>query len=189
MTEPNVNQVIVAGNGTVYVGPTSATAPSTNDPTDTLTGFTELGYVTTDGVTWTDSKDITDINAWQSFYALRKIVTGKTSTFAFGLMEYSPASVILAFGGGTVTGTSDGYRFVPAAAGTIDERSLVIDYQDGTTNCRIYVPKGIVTGEVATNFRRTEAAVLPITFAATPGSGDDPYWFITDSPSWSDYTL
>lgn len=184
----DADQIVVASNGTVYVAATSATAPTT--ATNSLTGFTELGFVTEEGVTFTDSKEITDINVWQQFYPARKIVTSKASSVSFQLREWRAHNVQLAFGGGTITGSGSNYTYVPPAAGTIDERSMVIDWQDGSKNYRLYIPRGIVSDAVETNLVRTNSAVLPITFSVTPASDTaDPYKLFTNDPAFADYSL
>lgn len=183
----NANNVVVGANGTVYVAATSASAPTT--VSSVLTGFTELGYVTEDGATWTDGKEITDIHAWQELYPIRKLITAKTSTLAFGLREWRAKNVILAFGGGTVASVSGGYSYTPPSATTLDSRSLILDWQDGSKNYRLYFPTGIVSENVETHLTRSDSAVLAITFAATPSGTQTAYKLFTDDPAWADYSL
>lgn len=182
---PNADAIVVAGNGTVRVAPVGTTQPTT--PTATpAAGWLDLGYVSEDGVTFTDSKDIEDVNAWQSFYPVRKIITGKNAQLSFDLREWDERTTSLAFGG-TVTNPSAGvWKLVPAAAGTLDLRAMMIDWQDGSKNYRLIVPRGLVVEEVETNLTRTGSAVLPITFAAVPVStAVDPYLLLTDDIAFS----
>lgn len=183
----DADAIVVGSNGSVYIGATSASAPTS--VSSGLTGFTDLGYVTEDGATFSDTKEITDINAWQSFYPVRKIVASKASTLAFGLREWKAHNIILAFGGGTVTGSGSNYTYTPPDPGTIDERSLILDWQDGSKDYRLYLPRGIVSETVETNLTRTGSAVLPITFAVTPADGQDAYKLFTNDPAFADYSL
>jgi len=182
----NADAVVVAGNGTVRVAPVGTTQPTT--PTGApVAAWLDLGYVTGDGVTFTDSKDITDVDAWQSFYPIRKIITGKNATLAFALREWDERNIPLAFGGGSVTNPSAGvWRYAPPAAGTLDLRAMMIDWIDGIKNYRLIIPRGLVTETVETNLVRTDSAVLPITFAAIPlSTAVDPYLLLTDDLSFS----
>lgn len=178
----NADQIVVASNGTVYVGETSASAPT--DATSSLSGFTELGFVTEDGVTFTDSKTNEPINVWQSFYPVRRVVTEKEATVTFSLRQWNNTTIPLAFGGGTISGTGP-FTYTPPAPEDLDERSLVVDWQDGEKSYRLYFGKGMVTEAVETNLTRTGSAVLPITFSVTPAAGDDPYLLFVDDDEFS----
>lgn len=182
----NADAIVVAANGNVRVAPVGATQPTTPDAAPAA-AWLDLGYVSEDGVTFTDSKEIEDVNAWQSFYPVRKIVTGKEATLAFALREWDERTVPLAFGGGTITSPSAGvWRYVPPAPGTLDLRALMIDWQDGDKDYRLIVPRGMVSEAVETNLVRTGAADLPITFSAIPASTtSDPYILLTNDIAFS----
>jgi hypothetical protein len=182
----DADQIVVAANGTVYVAPVGTTQPT--DPTSApAAAWVDLGYITEDGATFTDSKEIEDILAWQSFYPVRKIVTGKEASASFALRQWNENSIPLAFGGGSVTNPSTGvWRYVPPNPEDLDERALMIDWQDGDKNYRLIIPKGLVTEAVETQLVRTGSAELPITFAAVPAStDDDPFVLITDDLAFS----
>lgn len=182
----NADAIVVAGNGTVRVAPVGTTEPTTPTAAPSA-AWLDLGFVTEDGVTFTDSKDIEDVLAWQSFYPVRKIITGKEATLAFSLREWDERTIPLAFGGGSVTNPSAGvWRYAPPAPGTLDLRAMMIDWQDGSKNYRLIVPRGLVVEEVETNLTRTGSAELPITFSAIPASTSaDPYKLLTDDIAFS----
>lgn len=183
----DATQIVVAGNGTVRAAPVGTTAPTT--PTATpVAGWLDVGYVSEDGVTFTDTKDIEDVLAWQSFYPVRKLITGKSATLAFVLREWNERTVPLALGGGTISQPTPGvWKFVPASpSAALDFRALMIDWNDGSKNYRLIVPRGLVTEAVESNLTRTSAADLPVTFAAVPLlSTDDPYTLLTDDTAFS----
>lgn len=183
---PNdADEIVVAANGTVRVAPVGSTQP-TNPTSAPVAAWVDLGYVTEDGATFTDSKEIEDVLAWQSFYPVRKIVTAKEATLAFSLRQWNEATVKLAFGGGTITNPSLGvWKFVPPDPETLDERALMLDWQDGDKNYRLIFPKGLVTEAVETQLVRTGSAELPITFSAVPATGDDAYILLTDDIAFS----
>lgn len=183
------SQVVVGANGQVYVAPTSETAP--DDVGTALAGaWQELGFVSEDGATFTEGKDITDINAWQSFYPVRRIITARNVTVSFALHEWSAANIEFALGG-AVTDNGDEFVYTPPSPDDLDERSLVLQWQDSTKNYRLYIPRGIVSENVEVNLTRTGAADLPITFAATdPGTDGlggtlDIYTLFTDDPAFA----
>lgn len=188
----DASQVVVGANGKVWVAPSDATGPDdVGTAMDTLTGWIDLGFVSEDGATFTEGKDITDIGAWQSFYPIRKIVTGRTATVSFALRQWSKDTVEFALGGSVVENGLDEFTYTPPSPEELDERSVALEWFDGTKSYRLYIPKGIVSDNVETNLVRTSAADLPVTFAATdPGvdeSGDalPAYTLFTDDPSFA----
>lgn len=181
---PSADQIVVGGNGKVYVAPVNTTAP--DDATTALgSGWVDLGYLSEDGVTATFAKTTETIRAWQSLYPVRRITTEASATVSFALRQWNSKTVPFALGGGTVSEPVAGeYEFIPADPSDIDERALCVEWQDGTRNYRLYFPKGMVVESVETNITRSSASDLPITFEATPGDGDDAYTLFTDDASF-----
>lgn len=180
----NANNVIVAGNGKVYVAPVGTTAP-TNYATSLNAAFLELGFVSEEGATFTESKDITDINAWQSFYAIRKIVTARNVQVSFALREWNKRTIEFALGG-TVAVNSAEWKYTPPAPESTGEKSLVLEWLDGSKGYRLYFPRGIVTEAVESTLTRTSAADLPVTFGAVdPGTGASIYTLFTTDIAFS----
>lgn len=187
----DASEVVIGGNGSVSSGP----ANSANLPVDVDTplhaSFTEHGFVSEDGVTFRDDKEIEGIPAWQSFYDIRKVVAAKTSGCEYVLRQYNPENVQLAYGGGDYDVSGGVATYTPPAPGTIDERSLIIEWVDGDYTFRLVFPKGMVTGEVESVLNRTQATDLPIAFEATPEGqpveGDPetfPFYILSDHPAW-----
>src|SRR5678816_3250708 len=135
-------EVRVGANGQIYVADAGTAAPasvlSALDPAFS----SALGYTSEDGVTATDGKTIVEIPAWQSFYPVRTIVSGRTFTAAFVLRQWNRDTIALAFGGGTFTDLGGGVtEYDPPDPSTLDLRIAVIDYQDGTINYRLVIPR------------------------------------------------
>lgn len=182
----NADEVVVAANGSIYVGALGATAPADITTAVDAAEYIELGYANDDGVTFLDGKTVEDINAWQSFYAIRKIMTAKEGSLSFNLLQWNGATVRLAFGGGTVTEDAPGaYLFTPPEPGPIDERSLIVEWQDGTKNYRLIVPRGLVSDNVETNLTKAGAGELPIVFGVTGQDGIAPWYLQTDDPAFA----
>jgi hypothetical protein len=156
LTADNVN---VAVTGKVYVAPTTATAPTGSD--STLTGFTELGYVSADGITVTHDRSTSQIRAWQNSDLVREVTTEATTTYSLMLLE-SNEDVIEAYFGTTITGGK--VEVNPSSTG--GRKSWVIDVVDGASVIRHYIPTGEVTAVEAQTFANGEAIGYGITITA-----------------------
>lgn len=178
----SVDEIVVGANGSLWVAPVGTAAPATEVAVPGA-GWVDLGYASEDGVTLTDSKTFEAIPVWQLFYAARRIVTERDLAVAFVLRQWNPDTVALAFGGGTVSAPSAGhFKYVPPSPEELDERSLMVDWVDGTKNYRLIIPRGIVTENVETNLVRTGAADLPITFSLLGDDSGDPWYLLTNDP-------
>ena len=186
----DASEVVVGGNGSVSSAPLGTTLP-TNVSTALHAAFIDHGYVSEDGVTFRDDKEIEGIPAWQSFYDIRKVVSAKTSGIEYVLRQYSPENVQMAYGGGEIDVSGGVATYTPPVPGEIDDRSLVVEWIDGDSTFRLVMPKGIVTGEVESVLNRTAATDLPIAFEATPEGQpveDEPdtfpFYIVSDHPAW-----
>jgi len=160
------NEIVVASHGNVYVAPVGTSLPT--NPTASLSGaWVNLGLISEDGVALSVSPDIQVHRAWQRRQPVRRELVGQDISVSFSLEQWNADTVKLGFGGGTVTGPSSGvytYTF-PDDEDALDERAMVIDWQDGSTRLyRAVFDQGNVTDAVETNFQRSGLALLPITF-------------------------
>lgn len=148
--------VVVGITGKVYVGPTTATAPTSS--TSTLAGFTELGYVHSDGITFTVDKSTNAIRAWQNADLVREVITEATATYEFSLLETTEDVVEAYFGAGMVNGK---IQLNPSATG--GRKSFVIDIVDGSKTIRHYIP----SGEILSVSEQTIANGEPVSYGVT----------------------
>lgn len=160
----SADNVVVGITGKVYVGATSATAPTSS--TATLTGFTELGYVSADGVEFATDKSTNQIRAWQNSDLVREVVTEGTVTYKFTLLETNQ-DVIEAYFGSTMT--TGKVQLNPVATG--GRKSFVIDVVDGAKAIRHYVPAGEILSVEAQTFVNGEAVSYGVTVTAYATSG------------------
>lgn len=156
--------VVVGITGKVYVGATSATAPTSS--TGSLTGFTELGYVSSDGVTFTTDKSTNQIRAWQNADLVREVVTEGTVTYGFTLLE-TTQDVLEAYFGGTLVGGK--IELSPTSTG--GRKSFVIDVVDGAKAIRHYVPSGEILSVEAQQIQNGEAIAYGVTVTAYASEG------------------
>lgn len=168
-------ELLVGASGNIYVGSLGSTLP-TNATAAPDAAFKELGYATEDGVSVTNGLETVEISGWQSFYALRRIVTARNFQVSFTLMQWNYDTAAFALGGATVTGASPNYTITPPAVASIDERAMIIDLIDGSNKLRWVLPRGMVTDNVTSQFQRNAAGVLPITFSVTTPSGGAQPW-------------
>jgi len=184
----NADEITIAANGQVYIAPTSTPLP--DDPTEALNAaFFGLGYISEDGAKFSATPQVTDTNAWQSNQAVRREFTGQELAVTFALLQWNEATVPLAFGGGAITEPSPGvFRYdFPQAGDALSEYVMVIDTQDGDKHGRLVIARGNVTDTVETNWKRTEASLLPITFKGlqpTDG-GVTAYWLTDDADAFA----
>ena len=132
------DNVRVAVTGAVYVGPTSAAAPTGS--ASALTGFTDLGYVSADGITETIDKTTNQIRAWQNGSLVREVVSEGTYSVQLTFLETNQDVLELYFGSTITGGELDGD---PTQSG--GRKSFVVDVVDGSIVERTYIPAGEVT--------------------------------------------
>lgn len=186
----DADELVVAANGAVSFAPVGTPLPKVgDDPTAALDKeFVGAGYITEDGATLSVGSEVTDFMAWQSRQPIRRDKQTQNLQFTFAFQQWNEENVAFAFGGGTVEDHGGGvfsYTF-PEANDPLDERSLVVDAEDGDVHFRYVFPRGNVTEAVEASFKRTESAQLPITFKALePEEGGPPAWFNTDSPGFA----
>lgn len=193
----DANEVVVGGDGRVFVAPAGTAVPT--DLTALPATWINVGYLSEDGVTFTGGATVEDINAWQSFYPIRKIVTGRTGGVEFVMKQWNGENLKLAFGGGTVVTAAGKTYFAPPSPSVLDARAMVIEWNDGSETYRLVIPRGLVGGDTSTAVVRTSAADLPVSFAATPNTVQStlsatptagelitqPWYIITDATSFT----
>jgi len=183
----NSSDTLIAGSGQVYVAATGSTLPTT--PTGTVdTAFVGLGYHTEDGVSLSAPVNIIDYPAWQSKHPIRREVDTRDFTLSFSLLQWDEDTVPLAFGGGSISSVSGGYKFTPPqSTDAITEKALICDIDDGSERTRIIIPRGSVTEGVDTSLTRTSMSALSVTFKALqPTDGSAAWYFLTsDSTAYA----
>lgn len=157
----NADNVVVGITGKVYVGAASTTAPTS--ATSTLdAGFTDLGYVTADGVTFSTDRSTNQVRAWQNADLVREVVTEGTTTYQFTLLESTLDSVAAYFG--TEVDNTGKISLVPTATG--GRKSFVIDVVDGADVVRHYVPFGEILKIESQTIQNGEAVTYGMTVTA-----------------------
>jgi hypothetical protein len=165
---PNTASAVKVGvTGSVWVGPTSATAPTS--ATSSLTGFTELGYVSPDGLEEARDRSTNQIRAWQNGDLIREVVTESTATFSFMLMETTKA-VIELFYGATATGSGVSTKLDVNPSSTGGTKSFVFNVVDGTSVIRTYVASGEILSVEPVTAANGDVLGYGVTVTAYPNS-------------------
>lgn len=172
-------QVRVAGAGRVYVAPTSAAAP-VDSSTALAAEYTDLGYVTEDGVSFTFGRETEDLNSWQAD-KVRVLTLRAPKSVEFALMQSNADTITTALGGGSVTEDAGEFTILPPADDVNEERALVIEFSDGGVAYRYYFPRVQIQGEVSFTLTRSGAVTYPINFGVL--SNIPPYTIFSDDPA------
>ncbi|MGE3835245.1 MAG: hypothetical protein AB7H43_10710 [Acidimicrobiia bacterium] len=181
----DVDEVVIAGNGQVYVAPLGTAGP-TNIATALNAAFVELGYVSEEGVKLSPGMETKAIMAWQAFYGIRRIVTGRSLSAAMTLLQWSDVSIKLAFGGGSIATASGVHTYTPPDPEDIDYRAMVLAWQDGVKSYRLHLPRVMVTEVGDINLTRADAAGLAMTFSVDAVDGAQPLVLITDDAAFAE---
>lgn len=167
----DANAVRVAGTGEVYFADTATAAPT--DATTSLgASWSGLGYTDPNGVQFTFSRNTSDIDAWQGS-KLRVVTNSEPVSFTVALRQITTASLLFAFGGGTVVSGV----FTPPSEGTNATRSAAIDVTDNSLKYRYYFPRTQIAGDVSFSLTRTDAITTSLTVGV-----------LANTPKWKLFT-
>lgn len=166
------DNVRVAVTGAVYVGPTSASAPTGSG--STLTGFTDLGYVSADGITETIERTTNQIRAWQGGALVREVTSEGTYSVSLTFIETNEDVLELYFGSSITDGELNGD---PTQSG--GRKSFVVDVVDGSIVERTYIPAGEITAVGERTLASGEAIGYNVTITAYADTSNVTYkkWF------------
>lgn len=160
----NVANVNVAVTGAVSVAPEGTTAPTTAiSALDAA--FKTVGYITQDGVTESRERSVSNIVAWQNSDVVRTVITEASIKLMFGMLETNADSVKL-FYGSAVSGVDGSVQIVPGQTG--GRQSFVVDYVDGSSLVRLYIPHGEVVEVDDVVLTSGDAVVYSVTIQAFP---------------------
>jgi len=178
-------QVLVGTGAKFYVGMDDATAPVDAD-TDLTTGWQDVGYVSEDGCTIRFGATSEGVPVWQSSTPGRTIKQETESQLEIALMQWFGDALIVAFGGGTVSGTTPDFVYeAPKGNDALRLHRLAVGWTDKGYLYRVYVPRAQLADVTEAQIIRTEAADIPLTFSMLePGGGESPWKLLTNDPAF-----
>lgn len=171
------SELVVAGSGEAYVAPVGTALPS-NESSALNSAYVGLGYHTEDGASISVQTETQGFKGWQSLHDLRKERQTQLIRVTFALLQWNDATLPFAFGGGEVVDLGSGhFRYDPPEdTDDLDERSLILDFSDGSRQNRLVIKRGNVVDAVETQLARNVSSALPIAFEAlAPTDGSLPW--------------
>lgn len=189
---PNVSNVSTGKPkvaGAVYFADLGTTLP-TDASSALAAGFSDLGYVSDDGVTNSNTPETDDINAWGGDVVLT-VQTSKPDEFKFTLIETLNSGVLkVVYGDSNVSvNGGTGAITVQATSAEQEEHSYVLDMAlRGGAMRRIVIPNGKVkeVGDIV--YKDDEAIGYEVTISALPNSSGITHYEYTTPGSSSGFT-
>jgi hypothetical protein len=136
----DIEEVYVAVDGIVAVGVFGTAAAPTSATSELGVTWTDLGYVSEDGVTETTEQSTSVLRAWQRRKKVRTLIEEGSVRYQLRLIQTNADTVALYYGG---TVESDGSIIVDPT----QERPVIafdIDVIDGDNAVRAYAPEAQV---------------------------------------------
>ena len=174
----NNSKYVTAGKpkigGAIYTAPMGTVLP-TNACSILSDDWKNLGYISEDGLTNSNSKDSENVKAWGGDVVLT-LFTEVTDTFAFSMLETMNEDVIkFRYGADNVSGsgTEDDNLVVRANATDTESVSIVVDMllRDGAKK-RVVIPMGKISETEDITYVDGEAVAYGVTVTALPGYED-----------------
>lgn len=152
--------VVVAVTGSANFAPVGTPLPAT--ALDALNvGFAEAGYISEDGLVQSIGADTNEIKAWQNADIVRTVQTSHSLTYAFTMLESSPA-VLEAYYGNYAANT------VQIKGDQPTRKPWVFNVLDGTAKVRVVVPDAQITERGDVTYVNGDAVMYPVTINCYP---------------------
>ena len=165
--------------GGIYYAPAGSTLP-TDTSTALDNAFILLGYISSDGVTNSNSPESSDITAWGG-YTVRSEMTGRADTFQFTMIEAFNTDVLkVVYGDTKVSGTLSTGITVTVGPHALEDHAYVIE-MIGTDNTahRVVIPAGQVQSVGDVTYVDGSAVGYQVTINAEPdANGNTHYEYI-----------
>lgn len=184
---------VVAGTHYLHFAPLGTTLPTDvpatgGDPGDGIdTAFLFAGATADSGSAFSIEAQTTDLYVSQTLDVYRTIIQSRKASVTAPLVDWTGTAITTSMGGGTITTTTNGYKFEPPASGTIEEVSAVLTIVDGEFFYRFVVERGLVSGSASINLVKTAFATLPISYTALAPTTQATAWVLySNNPALSD---
>ncbi|MEV7089055.1 phage tail protein [Streptomyces sp. NPDC093085] len=189
-TANDSSQIRIAGTGRLFVAEAGAAAP-VNFATDwDPQVWKDLGYTSTDGVTFAKKDKLDPVETWQSVSPARFIYADRDLTLKFSMLQFNESTLPFFMGGAAVepVASADGvFSYAISDGPQFDERALGLEFTDGTdVTYRFVIPRGQVTASDDIKLARKAAALLGVTFTALAAKEGEPLaTFLMKDPAYA----
>lgn len=180
MSALNANAIKFAPNGRVLTAAANTDLPTIPktvaeafDNSKPLSGWTDLGYITEDGLTLSPSLTTNAFPVWQSKAPAKITVTGAGLNFAFALAQWDKESTELFFGGtwGTKDATTGLSKMVLPSNPALREKAFLILWGDLDDVNGLYVPRSMISDRDGLTIGKTDPSILNMTFESLDAGG------------------
>lgn len=166
------SEINVAGSGHVWTAALASAFPTNISSAVDETLWNEHGFTTVDGVHITFDRQTKDILGWQVRESLRTIITSVPKKIDFTLLQLDQNNLVLAAGGGTVSGSNPNFLYTPPSSGTVDERAGIVEWTDDVYTYRLLIQRWLNKAPMDFMLRADDASMLPISMSVlAPDSG------------------
>jgi hypothetical protein len=182
----DADDLVVGASGQIYTAASGSTLPTTTTGAPAA-AFSGVGFTDDDGVTITSTPNVQDFNVWQSRQPARRESLAQEILSSFKAAQWNETNVPLAYGGGTISGSTPNYRYDwPTDTAALAEWAVIIDIADGSESHRFVWTRADVTEPVESVFNRSNLATLAIGLKAlAPAGGGSPGYYLTDSAGFA----
>lgn len=172
------------GAALVWVGEEGATAPTT--AISALgSGWTNCGIISTDGLNYTPTESVKEIDGYGLDAPVRKITTSSAEDFDVVFMESNPTVLELYFRKALASLTPDATGAVDFTTGTTQTEyfAVVFDIVDGDNHIRIYAPKVQNATRKGQQVQKGEVISYPVTMSVLQSSTGiaTERWYVLDA--------
>ena len=178
--------VLIPGTGSLYVAPVGTGLPVDIDEALNA-AFDDMGFIHEQGATFSDGKTPGNaIFSWQRRAPVRRTVGNAEPYLELMLREWNEDTLAVAFGGGAVSTTTNGFIYVPPTTGETVTREIVLVMTDGTVNYRLTAGAAEVHAATQVNLNKVDNSALTVRFELlTPSDDSAPWDILTDATQFA----
>ncbi|NEA37797.1 phage tail protein [Streptomyces sp. SID11385] len=194
MAGNNSSEIRIAGTGRILVAPAGTPAPTefSADPAADWDSkvWRDLGYTSTDGVTFSKKDKLDPVETWQAVSPARFVYSDRDLTLKFAMLQFNEDTLPFFMGGDIVSPVTENpgvFTYDVPDGPQFDERALGLEFHDGAEiTYRFVIPRGQVTASDDIKLVRKSAATLGVTFTALSSGETQPLaTFVMKDPSFA----
>ncbi|MFJ8664551.1 phage tail protein [Streptomyces sp. NPDC093600] len=185
MAGNNSAEIRVAGVGKLYVAKADTAVPSfgSGESSADWSAWTDLGYTTGEGVTFSKKDKLEAIDAWQSVSPVHYIYSARDLSLKFAMLQFNEDTLPFFMGGGKVAPepatSTEIFKYEISERPYADVRALGLEFTDvkatgAAVTYRFVIPRGQVTASDDIKLARKAASTLGITFSAMSNGAGKP---------------